>query len=265
MNEIRVTSWDELNQYVFNDAYDENLRRFRSPYVFRGMPNATHDLATTLQRLGGASEKLEGHLLRAFKKYANRNAVTEDSVWNWLAVAQHHGLPTRMLDWSFSPYIAAHFVTEDVERYDRDGVIWCLDFTKTNKLLPRRLTDLLECEGASFFTIEMLDEVAKTLPEFDRISKEDYVILFEPPSVNPRIVNQYALFSLMSNPALTLNRWLEDKPDAYMRIIIPAALKWEIRDKLDLININERLLFPDLDGLSSWLKRYYYPKRSEDK
>jgi len=48
--------------------------------------------------------------------------------------------------------------------------------------------------------------------------------------------------------------------DFWRKIVIPAELKWEIRDKLDQANITERVLFPGLDGLTKWLSRHYSPK-----
>ncbi len=67
----------------------------------------------------------------------------------------------------------------------------------------------------------------------------------------------------MSSSSTLLDDWLEDHDQYYFRVIIPAELKWEIRDKLDQANITERVLFPGLDGLSMWLKRQYSSKHSE--
>ena len=66
----------------------------------------------------------------------------------------------------------------------------------------------------------------------------------------------------MSSPTATLDVWVQEHPDLCRRVIVPAKLKWEIRDKLDQANINERVLFPGLDGLSRWLARYYMPTGS---
>jgi hypothetical protein len=87
------------------------------------------------------------------------------------------------------------------------------------------------------------------------------VAFIEPPSIDARIVNQFALFSLMSDPAALLDDWTKQHPQLSRRVLVPAELKWEVRDKLDQANINERTLMPGLDGLSRWLERYYYPRR----
>lgn len=263
MHDIPVSSWNELNEWLYGDSWKPSLGRFRSNFAFRGMTHMDDDLRTTLVRLGGKQVNQEGHLLRNFRKYASRDAVPRDSIWNWLALAQHHGLPSRLMDWTFSPLVAMHFATQDIDTFDIDGIIWCVDYHKMHDLLPRPLKDLLQTEGSDVFTTEMLDQAADSLPKFDQLkSGEEFALFLEPPSLDDRIVNQFAMFSLMSSPTAELDQWLIARPQLFHRIIIPAGLKWEIRDKLDQANITERVLFPGLDGLSRWLKRYYTPKPS---
>ena len=202
--------------------------------------------------------RVEVALLRNFRKYAHGEAAGTDSIWDWLALGQHRGLPTRLLDWTYSPLVALHFATDDPGDFDSDGVVWCVNFVEANKRLPSRLRRILEQEGSDTFTVEMLAEF-ETLREFDALSREPFVIFLEPPALDQRILNQLALFSVMSSAEAELSDWLERHPDLCRRVEVPAALKWEVRDKLDQANINERVLFPGLDGLSRWLARYYTP------
>jgi hypothetical protein len=262
MLDVRVTSWSQLGDELFAESWKPPLGRFRSNFAFRGMNRAGENLTTTLHRLGGAYARSEGHLLRNFRKYAHRDDVPGDSTWNWLALAQHHGLPTRLLDWTFSPFVALHFATQSLPDFDTDGIVWCVDYVKVHKLLPQRLRRILRAEQADVFTTEMLERAAPTLPKFDHLAtgRDGFVVFFEPPSMNDRFVNQLALMSAMSSPRARLDEWVLRHRGLVRRIMIPAALKWEIRDKLDQANITERVLFPGLDGLSRWLKRYYSPR-----
>lgn len=261
MTDIQVGSWAELQEALFADSWNAALGRFRSRYVFRGLSDARYGLRTGLGRDGAEELALEAHMLRNFRKYAQRSAVPGDSVWNWIALAQHHGLPTRLLDWTYSPYVALHFATEELAHFDRDGIIWLVNYHETNRTLPARLRTLLEREGADVFTPELLASAASTLEEFDALADEPFVAFIEPPSFDERIVNQFALFSLLSGAPSGMERWLARHPGTVRRIILPASLKWEVRDKLDQAGITERVLYPGLDGLSRWLKRYYTPRR----
>ena len=261
MTELRVASWAELHERVFEDSWREGLGRHRSNQAFRGRSSASEGLETSLQRLGGDTAALEGPLIRSFRRYAQRSAVPYDSTWNWLALAQHHGLPTRLLDWTYSPYVALHFATTALDRYEEDGVVWTLDYVGAHELLPPSLRDSLRDEGANLFTAEMLDRVAEDREALDRLAEDDDFVLFlEPPSLDERIVNQYALFSLMSSAEASLDEWCAQHSELVRKIVIPAELKWEVRDKLDQANVTERVLFPGLDGLSRWLRRYYLPR-----
>jgi hypothetical protein len=281
MTEIRVNSWSELQNELFRGSWNEVIGRFRSPFVFRGLSDKSYPMDTSLMRLGNHYGELEKHLLRNFRKYAQSMAGELGSFWRLLTVAQHYGLPTRLMDWTYSPYVALHFATENLTHYDADGVIWVVNFHEAHKFLPAELRNLLESEGAQAFTVELLTslklqaecatsdsssfhEFVETLTEFDRLgASENFLLFFEPPSIDDRIINQFALFSVMPDPRSRIDEWLNDRPELFRRIIIPAALKWECRDKLDQCNITERVLLPGLEGLCTWLKRHYSsgPKR----
>jgi FRG domain-containing protein len=257
-----MKSWLDVLEALYAGSWSDNLQRFRSPYAFRGHSRLNHTLASSLVRLSGPHadvHRLELALLRNFRKYAHDEAIGADSIWSWLSLGQHRGLPTRLLDWTYSPLVALHFATDDPAEFDEDGVVWCVNFVEANKRLPPRLRNILEQEGSDTLTVEMLSGF-RTLRQFDALARrEPFVVFVEPPAVDRRILNQLALFSLMSTPSAVLDDWLRDHPDLCRRVIVPARLKWEIRDKLDQSNINERVLFPGLDGLSRWLARYYMP------
>lgn len=263
MSEILINSWSELNEAFYHEAWRPELGRYRSPFAFRGLSDARYRLIPTLKRLTGDFTALERHLIRNFRKYALRHVVERDSFWNWLTVAQHYGLPTRMLDWTFSPFIALHFALANVDKYDIDGVVWAVNYMELHKLLPDPLRNVLEAEGSDVFTVEMLGSAMASLREMDELSEQKFALFLEPPSMDDRIVNQAALFSVASDPGLSLDHWLEDQPEMWRKIIIPASLKWEFRDKLDQIGVTERVLFPGLEGLSRWLRRHYSPRESD--
>lgn len=257
--EYHAGSWNELSDLLFEGAWQADLGRLRSPWVFRGQGDAGFDLTTSLQRIGPNFREVESPLLRAFRRYAHRSGPgRSDTVWNWLALAQHHGLPTRLLDWSYSPYVALHFATCETELWRHDGAVWCVDFAHFNRRLPEVMQEVLRSEGASVFTAEMTADCADAVPALDALAPEPFLLFFEPPSFDDRIVNQFALFALLSGADTVMGEWLRKQAgESLRRIVIPADLKREVRDRLDQTGVTERVLLPGLDGLSAWLSRYY--------
>lgn len=260
MDIVEIASWAHLQEELFRGSWNPEIRRHRSSQVFRGIGRQHHDVRTSLARLGGRYWELEYHVLRNFRKYAHREVVPFDDDWNWIALGQHHGLPTRLLDWTYSPYVAMHFATAELASYDADAAILVLDYQAAARHLPEQLHRLLQETGSHVFTTELLRRYASTLSTFDRINAEqgdDFVLFFEPPSLDERITNQFAVFSMLSHARLDFGLWAASRPGLVRKLVIRSGLKWEIRDKLDQANITERVLFPGLDGLSRWLSRHY--------
>jgi hypothetical protein len=253
-----ICSWRELDDAVAEaGAASVRSGRTRASLVFRGLARAEYSNRSSLARLGAGFPRLERHLIRNFRKYAHRERPGP-TVWDWLSLAQHHGLPTRLLDWTFSPYVAAHFATASSP--DSDGVVWAVDCAAAHELLPEELRRALGEEGATVFTTELLATCAPTLERFDALCDgEPFVLFFEPPSLDDRIVNQSAVLSALCDPAADMDDWLAANADLRHAWRITAEAKPEIRERLDQAGITERVLMPGLDGLAAWLRRYYAP------
>ncbi len=285
LNEIRVNSWNELQDILFEHWYNEKLGRYRAPYAYRGLSDSRYELKTTLMRLGGPVMKLEPYLLINFRRYSGLDLINFDSMWYWMVLGQHHGLPTRLLDWTYSPLVAMHFATANIQKFHLDGVIWVVDFSKTREFLPKVLKEKTLKLDLPVFPIEALDDAVSiilaedalydtqslknlkhALLKLQKMSSTEFPVFLEPPTMNERIRNQFSLFSFMSNPTLSLDAWLRKQKcqNMWRKIIIPASLKIEIRDKLDRMGISERILFPGLDGLCQLLKRHYSTMRESN-
>jgi hypothetical protein len=260
MAEVQITSWREFDDAIANAAAQPHeTARVHASLVFRGLARSSYPNVSSLARLGDDYQQLERHLIRNFRKYAHRERPGP-TLWDWLSLAQHHGLPTRLLDWTFSPFVAAHFATATYP--DDEAVVWTVECAAAHERMPARLRSALRDEGASVFTTELLADHAPTLAALDGFTEhEPFVLFFEPPSLDDRIVNQSAVLSAMSDPRASLDDWLGDHKDLWHAWLITPEAKAEIRERLDQGNITERVLMPGLDGLAAWLRRYYGPLR----
>jgi hypothetical protein len=250
-----VSSWRELDDSIA----EQNAQRSaaHSTLVFRGLASSAFSQVSSLARLEGDYASLERHLVRNFRKYAHRD-VPGPTQWDWLALGQHHGLPTRLLDWTFSPLVALHFATASWRGHE--ALLLAVDCAGVHEMLPSPLRTVIDREGALVFTTEMLAEKAPDLDQFDRLGGDDpFLVFFEPPSLDERIVNQSAVLSALSDPTCHMEQWLEAHPDLWRAWRIPPEVKEEVRRRLDQANVTERVLMPGLDGLAAWLRRYYSP------
>ena len=86
------------------------------------------------------------------------------------------------------------------------------------------------------------------------------MVCFEPPSVDQRIVNQYSFFTAIPSAVRDLEAFLDTHTEKTVKYVIDKKLRWQLRDILDQLNINERMIHPGTDGIARWLARHYYVK-----
>jgi hypothetical protein len=258
-----VSTWRELDDALGDTTWSRRPQKVHPATVFRGLARSSYRNVHSLSRLHGDYATLERHLFRSFRKYAHQRAPGP-SAWDWLSLAQHHGLPTRLLDWTYSPLVALHFATASAPGHE--GILWEVDCEAVHEQLPAALRGVLEEEGARVFTTELLDQEAPGPDELDLLTgDEPFLLFFEPPSLDERIINQAAVLSVASDPRLQVEDWLREHEDVWRAWRISPDMKVEIRARLDRSNITERVLLPGLDGLAAWLRRYYSPQDLETK
>jgi hypothetical protein len=213
MKEFLVKSFSELHDTLNRYLHD-------SKWIFRGHSNPEWLLVPKIGRASfwGQHEKgsFEGWKRRAVEYVS----VHPDNDWGWLAIAQHHGLATRLLDWTFNPLAAAFFAVWEHE--DNPAVLFAFRPTKvvtTEKVHPL---------------------------DFSKVA------LFKPIGVVPRITRQGGLFTVHGEPNVPLEDSLDNK-DELEKIVIAQEYRDQLVFELSYYGINRATLFPDLDGLSTHL------------
>lgn len=214
---------------TYSQYHDAVMSFGKNVVVFRGVKSTEYELIPKIGRyqLRGMKNDLqkEKYIFKLFKErglpYVEQNL---DSDWEWLALAQHYGLPTRLLDWSRNPLVAAYFAVES--KYDNDSVVYAYEDN------------------------QMLD-TSKYPSPFDVTEVKRFV----PKHITERITTQNGIFTIHPHPKMPFNS------KKIKRIIIAHAFRVELKAILHKYGIHKASLFPGLDGLAEhllWLRTNEY-------
>lgn len=196
---------------------DGNARR---PLI-RGEASATHVPTTGIFR-PGFNSALEYNLFVEFNRHAPiHTGWGGTSDWSLLFLAQHHGVPTRLLDWTTNPLVAIFFAVASCP--STDGAVWAV----------WAFDDPPAGDWSNPFTISE-------------------PMMVTPPFINRRLQAQAAAFT--AHPNCEDFRLALKLTDIVLKINIPARLKTQLLQQLDFLGTTAASLFPDLDGLGRWLR-----------
>jgi len=242
-------------------------------WIYRGQRDTKKGLKTTLERAcenyGDPSNKWkknEEKLLREFqRKYHHYSAYLpyKKNTLEWLSLMQHHGAPTRLLDFTYSFYVAAYFALEEA---DNDCAVWAINHRwAVEKSKNKFKKGTAAWKFLDEFIEEEKEKVFKTV--FMRSRPKTFTCPQNPFRLNERLTIQKGVFMVPGNVSLsfeknlrTMGEW--DRKENIKKIIIPRAFKKEALDILYDMNITRATLFPGLDGFAHSLK-VSLPKRWE--
>ena len=251
------------------------------PGVFREYPeeqkSATVAGGSYLRRIYSAHEC---EILSHFRKEASGllTHVSQKDDFTWLQYAQHYGVPTRLLDFTANPLVAMYFCCQSESK--SDGVIWIINLSTFERWSQDE--EICSYMGPDYTREAIMNSIMREMQgDFDygelngepRLKKKRPV-LFVPPYIDQRMSAQSSRFMLWGDNQTALEDMtcaenvMSLCPDgvAYRiaqdqrflaKVIIPAACKHGIMRELDLLNINEKSIFPGLDGVGRYINKYY--------
>ena len=238
-----------------------------APVWYRGQTSVNHTLLPTMGRRPQLIER-EVAMLNRFKQDAPK-ALSQhpESEWDWLFLARHHGLASRLLDWSESPLIALYFAVSEftgpagnrpqsADDNLADGAVWCL--------LPTLLNEGRFSLGP--LEIPMFEDPESGLDTYLPASVQASLrgqrlgTSTIPPAAglgmrtNPRMQSQLGVFTIIHNNLIPVS---EARPDGLhvWRYRIPWEKKEDIRLELSLLAVNQITVFPELDNMASSAER----------
>lgn len=258
-----------LNFKAWND-FKNFTQNLSENWAYRGQLNTGWELRNAIERTDFIKRYngIEADFVQEFKRGA-RNYLAKDEtpehLIEWLALMQHHGAPTRLLDFSKSPFIAAFFAFEQCDIYPGEDIaIWAINMN----FLKMRVTELL----AKYFGTE-LKESNNSIREalFEKIFyANEFPLVFpvEPFRMNRRYSLQQSIFVSTGKgyqPFMEQLDFLGDSiAKAVIKIELPATLQKEVLRDLQRMNLNRASLFPDLDGYAASLRLRYNSMKSTE-
>ena len=243
----------------------ESLNDLPNNYIYRGHADAGWKLESTLERTLGenwSSElatKTEDHYLNLFKsKYHiyNNAEHAPTSKLAWLSVMQHYGAPTRLLDFTESPYIALYFALEAYDpQQERDLAVFAIDYSA---VMDASLAYIATRD--SDFSVSRNDVLGQQDALFDDIVDRfsyDVVWITEPLELNARIDRQAGTFAIPGDKGKKMEELLS--LDIYdqcpvRKYVVKAKLYRNVYALLRKMNINSKTIYGDLGGLAKSIK-----------
>lgn len=225
------------------------------PCWWRGQADSTWELLPHTYR-GNRSPMSEMGAVHYFRSKAPaRYANCPTNNIDWLFLMQHHGLPTRLLDWSASPLVALFFAVCQSGYDSTSGALWVLNGVELNRSQLQTGTPGIITAPGDHHEAMRIAKGAFAGTQDDKIAQ---ILAIHPPHIDIRMLVQQSLSTIHSTK-IPLEK-LEKNQLFLRKIEIPSDQKEPLRSMLQLLGINESSLFPDLDHLAKdlaadWINR----------